>query len=69
MAKKKIKFVSRHSISLKETRMFSHRVEKEMREEMERGITKAYPNPIDRAHYIADCIRALDKEIAKHKGE
>ena len=53
----------RHEIPLKESRTFNHRVEIEMRKEMERSITKAFPNPRERASYISSLIKELTREI------
>ena len=65
--KKKIKFKNRHRIPLKERLMFSHRVEIEMRRQMERDITRAFPDPIERAQYISSLIKELTNQIENNQ--
>jgi len=61
--KKKIKFVNRHRIPLKETRMFTPAVEREMYKLMLRDIPRAFPYPMERASYLSSLIRELTDQI------
>lgn len=60
---------SRHRLSLQEHLSFTAAAENEMRRQMDWMITKAFPNAMERANYIASLIRELDREIREHKDE
>jgi len=70
MSRKKKKFKMpkpRHKISLRESLAFTVKLEIEMRREMERSITRAFPNRTDRARYISTLIKELDRVIKENE--
>ena len=58
------KSAKRHEISLAQTQTFNHKLEIELRRTLERGISKAFPNPQQRVFYISNLIKELEDEIA-----